>query len=74
MKFNLDKICQIIFNQEANRLDVDIDFKKGLNSVIQTAKRTARGDGLRHFHTMTFLHTGQLNLSRVNPLLPIRFG
>jgi hypothetical protein len=29
VKFNLDKICQITFNQEANRLDVDIDFKKG---------------------------------------------
>jgi hypothetical protein len=88
-------VRQIRFNKEANRLEVDIDFKKGcrfsiedggklfkinngilegLNSVIQTAKRTARGDGLKYFHTMTFLHTGQLNLSRVNPLLPIRFG
>jgi transposase len=47
---------------------------EGLNSVVQTAKRKARGYGRQHFHTMTFLHIGQLNLSRVNPLLPTRFG
>jgi len=47
---------------------------EGLNSVVQAAKRKARGYGRRHFHTITFLLTGKLNLSRVNPLLPTRFG
>jgi transposase len=46
---------------------------EGLNSVVQAAKRKERGYGRQHFHTMTFLLTGKLNLSRVNTLLPTRF-
>ncbi len=46
----------------------------GLNSIVQAAKRKARGYGRQHFHTMTFLLTGKLNLSRVNPLLPPVLG
>ena len=34
---------------------------EGLNSVVQAAKRKARGYGRQHFHTMTFLLTRKLN-------------
>lgn len=47
---------------------------EGLNSVLQAAKRKARGYGKKHFATMAFLLTGKLNLQKVNPFLPTRFG
>jgi transposase len=40
---------------------------EGLNSVIQAAKRKARGYKLQHFITMTYLLTAKLNLANVNP-------
>jgi len=43
---------------------------EGLNSIIQAAKRKARGYGPTHFATIAFLLTGKLNLSKVNPHLP----
>jgi transposase len=44
---------------------------EGLNSIIQAAKRKARGYGSKHFATIAFLLTGKLNLSKVNHhLLP----
>jgi transposase len=39
---------------------------EGLNSVIQAAKRKARGYKLEHFITMTYLLTAKLNLANVN--------
>lgn len=39
---------------------------EGLNSIIQAAKRKARGYKIQHFITMTYLLTGKLNLSKVN--------
>jgi len=47
---------------------------EGLNSIIQAAKRKARGYGKKHFATIAFLLTGKLNLQKVNPFLPTRFG
>lgn len=47
---------------------------EGLNSVIQAAKRKARGYGKKHFATIAFLLTGKLNLQKVNPFLPTHFG
>ena len=47
---------------------------EGLNSIIQAAKRKARGYGKKHFATIAFLLTGKLNLHKVNPFLPTRFA
>lgn len=47
---------------------------EGLNSIIQAAKRKARGYGKKHFATIAFLLTGKLNLQTVNPFLPTCFG
>jgi transposase len=39
---------------------------EGLNSVLQAAKRKARGYGEKHFKTIAYLITGKLDFSRVN--------
>jgi len=44
-----------------------------LNSVIQAAKRKARGYGKKHFKTMAYLLSGKLDLNRVNGFLPTCF-
>ena len=43
---------------------------EGLNSVIQAAKRKARGYKVEHFKVMAYLLTGKLDLHQVNPYLP----
>jgi len=47
---------------------------EALNSVIQAAKRKARGYKFEHFKTMTFLLTGKFNFKSINPFLPTRFA
>lgn len=39
---------------------------EGLNSVIQAAKRKARGYKKKHFITIAYLLTGKLNLNKIN--------
>lgn len=39
---------------------------EGLNSVIQAAKRKARGYKVKHFKTIAYLLTGKLDFSKVN--------
>ena len=39
---------------------------EGLNSVIQAAKRKARGYGQDHFITIAYLITGKLNYGKIN--------
>jgi transposase len=39
---------------------------EGLNSILQAAKRKARGYKKQHFKTIAYLLTGKLNLSQVN--------
>lgn len=56
------------------RSKINNGILEGLNSIIQAAKRKARGYGKKHFATMAFLLTGKLNLQIVNPFLPTRFG
>jgi transposase len=47
---------------------------EGLNSVLQAAKRKARGYGRKHFQTIAYLITGKLDFSGVNKYcLPIGF-
>lgn len=43
---------------------------EGLNSIIQAAKKKARGYKFRHFKTVVFLLTGKLNLNAINPYIP----
>lgn len=40
---------------------------EGLNSVLQAAKRKARGYKIQHFKTIAYLLTGKLDFSKVNP-------
>jgi len=40
---------------------------EGLNSVVQAAKRKARGYKAKHFKTIAYLITGGLNFSQINP-------
>jgi len=39
---------------------------EGLNSILQAAKRKARGYKKKHFKTIAYLLTGKLDLSQVN--------
>lgn len=43
---------------------------EGLNSVLQAAKRKARGYKFDHFRTIAFLITGKLNFNQLNSSLP----
>jgi transposase len=43
---------------------------EGLNSIIQAAKRKARGYKFEHFKVIAYLLTGKLDLRKVNPFLP----
>ena len=47
---------------------------EGLNSIIQAAKRKARGYKIKHFTTMAFLLTGKFDFSKINHHLPTRFA
>ncbi|WP_140414258.1 transposase [Bathymodiolus platifrons methanotrophic gill symbiont] len=40
---------------------------EGLNSVLQAAKRKARGYKMQHFKTIAYLLTGKLDFSKINP-------
>ncbi len=47
---------------------------EGLNSVIQAAKRKARGYKIKHFKTMAYLLTGKFDFNTINPFLPTRYA
>lgn len=47
---------------------------EGLNSVIQAAKRKARGYRCAHFKTMALLLTAKFDFKQINPYLPTRFS
>lgn len=61
-----------IVNWHSSRLNNAI--LEGLNSVLQAAKRKARGYSPRNFAIIALLLTGKLNLSKINPHLPTRFA
>jgi transposase len=50
--------------------EINNGILEGLNSVIQTAKRKARGYKIEHLKVMAYLLTGRLNFNKVNPYLP----
>lgn len=41
---------------------------EGLNSVVQAAKRKARGYKFKHFKTIVYLITGGLDFNKINPV------
>ena len=47
---------------------------EGLNSILQAAKRKARGYKFKHFKTIAFLITGKLDFNLVNNMLPTRLA
>ena len=49
------------------RSQVNNGILEGLNSVVQAAKRKARGYKFRRFKTIVYLVTGGLDFSKVNP-------
>ena len=49
------------------RSQINNGILEGLNSVVQAAKRRARGYKFKHFRTIVYLITGGLNFSKVNP-------
>lgn len=52
------------------RSQINNGILEGLNSIIQAAKRKARGYKFEHFRTIAFLLTGDLDLPSLNPFLP----
>ena len=54
--------------------DSQINRIQRLNSILQAAKRKARGYKFKHFKTIAFLVTGKLNFNRVNNNLPTHFA
>ena len=47
---------------------------EALNSVVQAAKRKARGYGEKHFKIMVYFLTGKLNFKKFNDYLPTYFS
>jgi transposase len=47
---------------------------EGLNSIVQAAKRKARGYKFEHFKVIAYLLTGNLKLHLINPFLPTHFA
>ena len=46
---------------------------EGLNSIVQAAKRKARGYKFEHLKVIVYLLTGKLNLKQFNQVLPTHF-
>ena len=47
---------------------------EGLNSILKSAKRKARGYKFKHFKTVACLVTGKFSFNRVNNNLPTHFA
>lgn len=50
------------------RSQINNGILEGLNSIVQAAKRRARGYKFNHFKTIVYLITGGLDFSKVNPV------
>ena len=73
MKNDVKRAAEL-FNEARLLAPDDNGILEDLNSIIQAAKRKARGYGKKHFATVAFLLTGKLNLRKVNPFLPTHFA
>ena len=47
--------------------NINNGIMEGLNSIVQAAKRKARGYKSKHFKTITYLITGGLDFNKINP-------
>lgn len=59
---------------EWKKSQINNGILEGLNSIIQAAKRKARGYKFEHFKVIALLLTGKLNLKAINPYLPTHFS
>jgi transposase len=59
---------------EWKKSQINNGILEGLNSIIQAAKRKARGYKFEHFKVIAFLLTGKLDLQELNPHLPTHFS
>jgi transposase len=69
------KVAKMVKNHwdgilEWKKSQINNGILEGLNSIIQAAKKKARGYKIKHFKTMAFLLTGKLNLNAINPHIP----
>lgn len=67
----MEKVAHCIFRHwdgivQWKKSQINNGILEGLNSVIQAAKRKARGYKTKHFMTMAYLITGKLNLEKIN--------
>lgn len=60
--------------QNWKKSQINNGILEGLNSILQAAKRKARGYKFKHFKTIAFLITGKLEFNRVNNCVPTRFA
>ena len=75
---SMKKVAQMIKNHWDGVLrwkesQINNGILEGLNSVIQAAKRKARGYKFEHFKVIALLLTGKLNFQALNPALPTCF-
>jgi len=68
----MEKAAQTIKNHwdgviQWKKSQINNGILEGLNSVVQAAKRKARGYKFEHFKTMVYLITGGLDFGKVNP-------
>ncbi len=59
---------------EWKKSQINNGILEGLNSIIQAAKRKARGYKFDHFKVIAFLLTGKLDLQELNSHLPTHFS
>ena len=69
----MEKVAQCVKNHwdgivAWKKSQINNGILEGLNCIIQAAKRKARAYQAKHFATMTYLLTGKLNFSIINPL------
>lgn len=68
----MEKVAKTIMNHwdgivQWKTSQINNGILEGLNSIVQAAKRKARGYKARHFKTIVYLITGGLDFNKLNP-------
>jgi transposase len=68
----MEKVAKTIMNHwdgivQWKTSQINNGILEGLNSIVQAAKRKARGYKAKHFKTIVYLITGGLDFSKLNP-------
>lgn len=72
LRRTIKKHMHVIVRWKVSQINNDI--LEALNSVVQAAKRKARGYGEKHFKIMAYFLTGKLNFKKFNDYLPAHFA